>query len=148
VPGGPIEDWVADGGYFESLGATTALDVLNALALLPTEGQHIRFVVIEIVSDPDAGHPPPKGAPLPPLGLVGPGAALLNSRGARGTYAAQALASRVEALGGAYVRLQLGQSPTGASAPLAWSLSGSARHLIDMQWTSAWRERVLDRVRK
>ena len=149
TPSAPIADWVADGGYFESLGATTLLDVLDELVrLAPTAKRHVRFVVIEIISDPSVGRASidstePKRLWLP-RGLVGPGAVLLHSRDARGAYAAEALARRVLALHGIYVPVRLGQSPTGATAPLGWSLSPLARRLIDAQWSPACREMILN----
>lgn len=154
--GGPTEartDSLGDGGYFENLGATTLLDVLDELdGAARAAGRPVRFAVIQIVSDPDIG---PDGEALPgakgassaallPLGLTGPAEVLLRSRAARGAYASAALARRVASLGGAYVPVRLGRSPTGATAPLGWSLSAVAREVIDAQWTRGCRERVLE----
>jgi hypothetical protein len=50
----------------------------------------------------------------------------------------------VLALHGIYVPVRLGQSPTGATAPLGWSLSPLARRLIDAQWSPACREMILN----
>jgi hypothetical protein len=144
LPGGPIVDRVADGGYFESLGATTALDVLDQL-VLQAGSRRMRFVVLEIVSDPDMMHRD-RGPGWVPLGVSGPEAILFRSRDARGIYAAQALARRVKALGGVYVPIALGRSATGRTAPLGWSLSATARGVIGAQWTPAWRQHILDEV--
>jgi len=148
---GRATDAVADGGYFESLGATTLLDALDLLdGLARRDGRHVRFIVLQIVNDPtvgpDAGSAVAMGqAPtsLLPLGLTGPATILLRTRVARGLNASEALARRVLTLGGIYVPVRLGQSPTGATAPLGWSLSLAARALIDGQWTQACRDRLL-----
>jgi hypothetical protein len=67
---------------------------------------------------------------------------LLHTREARGIAATHALARRVAALGGVYAPVQLGFSPTGESAPLSWSLSSVAQHVIDVQWSSECRRRL------
>lgn len=148
-------DAVADGGYFENLGASTLLELLDALdAVARKHGRRVRFVVLQLVNDPDAGmgsaragaHETLWESPwsLLPLGLTGPATVLLRTRDARGVSASEALARRVVSLGGAYLPVRLGQSPTGRTAPLGWSLSAVAREVIDSQWTPACRSRVLD----
>jgi hypothetical protein len=149
---GRATDAVADGGYFESLGATTLLDVLDLLdGLAKRDGRHVRFVVLQIVNDPSV-RPDESGSAaamdqaatlLLPLGLTGPATILLRTRAARGLNASETLARRVLALGGIYIPVRLGQSPTGAAAPLGWSLSRAARDIIDGQWTQACRDRLL-----
>ena len=154
-----MADAVADGGYFESLGASTLLELLDALnAVARRHGRPVRFVVLQLVNDPDAGmagegaatrdapHEAPRETPwsLLPRGLTGPATVLLRTKDARGVSASEALARRVVALGGAYLPVRLGQSPTGRTAPLGWSLSAVAREVIDGQWTDACRRRVLD----
>lgn len=141
-------DAVADGGYFENLGAATLLELLDALdGAARRHDRAVRFVVLQLVSDPDAGSdtPPPVLTPwsLLPRGLTGPAAVLLRTREARGVSASEALARRVVTLGGTYVPVRLGQSPTGRAAPLGWSLSALAREIIDAQWTIPCRDRVL-----
>ncbi len=146
---------VADGGYFENLGASTLLELLDALdGVARRHGRPVRFIVLQIVNDPDAGSDAAGGAPshqapyetpwsLLPRGLTGPATVLLRTREARGVSASETLARRVVALGGAYVPVRLGRSPTGRTAPLGWSLSAVARAVIDGQWTPACRDRVL-----
>jgi len=128
-------DLVVDGGYFEDFGATTLLETLDVLSEL-AQRNHIklRFIVLQII-----GAPPLEAAmggisPLP-RGLWGPLDTLLHTREARGAAATHALARRVAALGGVYAPLRLGFSPTGQTAPLSWSLSPVAQHVIDAQWT-------------
>ena len=148
-------DAVADGGYFENLGASTLLKLLDALNAVARRNQRrVRFVVLQLVNDPDAGWDGVHAAAwdtsretlwsLLPRGLTGPATVLLRTRDARGVSASEALARRVAALGGAYLPVRLGQSPTGRTAPLGWSLSAVARQVIDSQWTSACRRQVLD----
>lgn len=150
---------VADGGYFENLGASTLLELLDALdGVARRHGRPVRFTVLQLVNDPDAGSGGAGSAPsretlrqtpqetpwsLLPRGLTAPATVLLRTREARGVSASEALARRVVALGGAYVPVRLGKSPTGRTAPLGWSLSAVARAVIDGQWTPACRDRVL-----
>ncbi len=150
---------MADGGYFENLGASTLLELLDALdAAARRHGRRVRFVVLQLLNDPDTGmggdrtmaqdapHETPHETPwsLLPRGLTGPATVLLRTRDARGVSASEALARRVVALGGAYLPVRLGQSPTGRTAPLGWSLSAVAREVIDGQWTPTCRRQVLD----
>ncbi|HEY0203354.1 MAG TPA: hypothetical protein VGC15_04310, partial [Acetobacteraceae bacterium] len=144
-------DAVVDGGYFEDLGASTLLELLDALdGAARQHGRRVRFVVLQLVNDPDAGmggaRETPRETPwsLLPRGLTGPATVLLRTRDARGVSASEALARRVVALGGVYLPVRLGQSPTGRTAPLGWSLSAVAREVIDSQWTPACRRRVLE----
>lgn len=148
---GPALGSVVDGGYFENFAATSLLDLLEALDGLARQKDYpVRFVVLQITSDPDLAMPiePTTVAPERimrwlPAGIAGPARTLLLARQARGLNATEALARRVTSLGGAYVPVRLGLSPTGASAPLGWSLSAVARQFIDAQWTPACRARLL-----
>lgn len=143
-------DAVADGGYFENLGASTLLGLLDALdATARRHGRRVRFVVPQLVNDPNAGMGDVRIGnnetpwSLLPRGLTGPATILLRTQEARGVSASEALARRVVALSGVYVPVRLGRSPTGRTAPLGWSLSAVAREVINSQWTPACRERVL-----
>ena len=117
---------VADGGYFENLGASTLLELLDALdGVARRHGRSVRFIVLQLVNDPDAGSDAADGIrahetpwSLLPRGLTGPATVLLRTREARGVSASEGLARRVVALGGAYVPVRLGRSPTGRTAPL------------------------------
>jgi hypothetical protein len=84
---------------------------------------------------------------LLPRGLWGPLDTLLHTREARGAAATEALARRTAAIGGIYAPLRLGFSPTGQTAPLSWSLSAVAQHVIDVQWTAACREELAGEMR-
>lgn len=142
------EDAVADGGYFENLGASTLLELLDALdGAARRHGRAVRFVVLQLISDPDNGSDTPQTPATPwsllPRGVTGPATVLLRTREARGVSASESLARRVVALGGTYMPVRLGQSPIGRAAPLGWSLSAVARDIIDGQWTAACRDRVL-----
>ena len=134
---GKTADLVVDGGYFEDFGATTLLETLDVLLeVAHRDKTPVRFIVIQIIGAPEAQPEAPNSALLP-RGVWGPLDTLLHTREARGTAATHALARRVAALGGVYAPLRLGFSPTGESAPLSWSLSALAQHVIDVQWTTA-----------
>ena len=147
---GIATDAVVDGGYFENLGASTLLELLDALdGIARRHSRRVRFVVVQLINDPNSGFG--KGSDmfqetswsLLPRGLTAPATVLLRTREARGVSASEALARRVLTLGGSYIPIRLGRSPTGRTAPLGWSLSAVARKLIDDQWTPACRDRVL-----
>ncbi len=138
----PAKDLVVDGGYFEDFGAGTLLETLDVLEEYARRHNiPIRFVVIQIIGEPPveiAG----MGGSAVPRGFLGPLTTLLKTRDARGAAASEALARHVAAGGGVYVPLRLGISPTGQSAPLSWSLSAIAQHVIDAQWTPACRDQL------
>jgi hypothetical protein len=138
----PAQDLIVDGGYFEDFGAATLLETLDVLE----EAAHrhnipIRIVVIQIIGEP-AVEMPKMGGSVVPRGFFGPLTTLLKTRDARGAAATEALARHVAANGGVYVPLRLGISPTGETAPLSWSLSAIAQHVIDVQWTLACRNEI------
>jgi len=138
----PAADLVVDGGYFEDFGATTLLEMLDVLEQsAQLENIPVRFVVIQIIGVPPVEMLNKQSSAMP-RGFFGPLVTLLRTRDARGAAATEALARRVATLGGVYVPLRLGISPTGQSAPLSWSLSAIARHVIDAQWTAACRDRL------
>ncbi len=143
----PVAALVVDGGYFEDFGATTLLETLDVLIEVARRDQiPVRFVVIQIIG----AAPAPKetlGGSLLPRGLWGPLDTLLHTREARGAAATEALARRTAAIGGIYAPLRLGFSPTGQTAPLSWSLSAVAQHVIDVQWTAACREELAGEMR-
>jgi hypothetical protein len=139
---GKAADLVVDGGYFEDFGATTLLEALDVLTEIARRDKvAVRFIVIQIIGAPAAAVESPEGAVLP-RGVWGPLDTLLHTREARGIAATHALARRVAALGGVYAPLRLGFSPTGESAPLSWSLSPVAQHVIDVQWSTECRRRL------
>lgn len=135
-------DAVADGGYFENFGAATLLDVLDGLnAAAGRRGRAVRFIVLQIIGSADFRGQGRRF--LLPRGLTGPVETLLRSRNARGLNATENLARRALELGGAHIPVRLGLSPTGGTAPLGWSLSAVARRVIDEQWTTGCRNRLL-----
>jgi hypothetical protein len=139
---GKAADLVVDGGYFEDFGATTLLEALDVLVEVARRDKiPVRFIVIQIIGAPAPSMEKADGGILP-RGVWGPLDTLLHSREARGMAATHALARRVAALGGVYAPLRLGFSPTGESAPLSWSLSAVARHVIDVQWSTGCRDRL------
>ena len=136
---GKAADLVVDGGYFEDFGATTLLETLDVLVEVARRDKiPVRFIVIQIIGAPAPQMETPDGGVLP-RGVWGPLDTLLHTREARGLAATHALARRVAALGGVYAPLRLGFSPTGESAPLSWSLSAVAQHVIDVQWSLSCR---------
>jgi hypothetical protein len=138
----PAKDLVVDGGYFEDFGAATLLETLDVLE--EAARRHnipVRFVVIQIIGEP-AVEMGSMGGSAVPRGFLGPLTTLLKTRDARGAAASEALARHVAAGGGVYVPLRLGISPTGQSAPLSWSLSAIAQHVIDSQWTNSCRDQL------
>jgi hypothetical protein len=135
-----------DGGYFEDFGATTLLEMLDVLhESAQRENIPVRFVVIQIIGAPPVEISNMQSSAMP-RGLFGPLVTLLRTRDARGAAATEALARRVATLGGVYVPLRLGISPTGQSAPLSWSLSAIAQHVIDVQWTAACRDALAGKM--
>jgi len=139
---GQVSDLVVDGGYFEDFGATTLLETLDVLVeVARRDNIAVRFIVIQIIGAPAAAIEKPEDGVLP-RGVWGPLDTLLHTREARGIAATHALARRVATLGGVYAPLRLGFSPTGESAPLSWSLSPVAQHVIDVQWSAECRRRL------
>jgi hypothetical protein len=146
LPLPPAADLVVDGGYFEDFGATTLLEMLDVLhESAQRENIPVRFVVIQIIGAPPVEISNMQSSAMP-RGLFGPLVTLLRTRDARGAAATEALARRVATLGGVYVPLRLGISPTGQSAPLSWSLSAIAQHVIDVQWTAACRDALAGKM--
>jgi len=136
----PAQDLIVDGGYFEDFGAATLLETVDVLEEAARRHNiQIRIVVIQIIGEP-AVEMPKMGGSIVPRGFFGPLTTLLKTRDARGAAASDALARHVAAGGGVYVPLRLGISPTGQTAPLSWSLSAIAQHVIDVQWTKACRD--------
>ena len=145
-------DRIVDGGYFENFGATTALDLLRALAAAPCHrdatGCDYELIVIQISSDPGypgvetetkqatrAGQEHRAKAPGSFASeLLAPVQTLLQTRNARGVLAAQSLHDWVvKAARGDFIEFRL-VTPEGESdPPLGWVLSDSARKTIDCQ---------------
>jgi len=137
---------VVDGGYFENSGATTTLEIalaLNAMAADPAEDprwRRIRPVVIHISNEPANPRLPPealraaadhpKTAPgrwMPEV--LSPLWTLLNTRGARGTFARETLRWHV----GGENFFHFGLCRESANVPLGWVLSASTRRNMESQ---------------
>jgi hypothetical protein len=132
---------LVDGGYFENSGATTALEILRAMeagagALWPK----LKPIVLMISNDPKLGKKPKPRTFLKEVSS--PIVALLNTRGARGSYSREALkdffpeACRHE-------RFQEIDLVGIDGVPLGWVLSESATEIMRAQAVVH-----VDRVRK
>ncbi len=147
LPGG---GHVVDGGYFENSGATTALEVLEAVqgAIDQHPEWPVRLVpaVIEIRNGPTS-EPPGKGASPAPTPAPGPGHdllgelldpldTLLNTRDARGSFSQAAIETAQQEMRNpppwpALFRFGLYESKV--PLPLGWMLSGGAAREMQRQ---------------
>jgi hypothetical protein len=133
---------VVDGGYFENSGATTALEVLAAIqrAAKPEDWQRIRPVVISITNEPSRDHnrQAPAADDDGPVNwareVLSPLRALLNTRGARGTYSREAIRQAAVKLGGEFYHFGLCKQRI--PLPLGWQLSRLAEQEIQRQLTA------------
>ncbi len=131
---------VVDGGYFENSGATTTLEILktiDAMALDEEEDprwKDVETLVIHISNEPvnpklppetlDMAAEHPKIAPRAWMNeLLSPLWTMLNTRGARGTYARETVYWHV----GEDSFFHFGLCRESANAPLGWVLSSSTR---------------------
>jgi len=131
---------VVDGGYFENSGATTTLEILktiDAMALDEKEDprwKDVESLVIHISNEPvnpklapetlDRAAEHPMISPHAWMNeLLSPLWTMLNTRGARGTYARETVHWHV----GADNFFHFGLCRESANAPLGWVLSGSTR---------------------
>jgi len=114
---------LVDGGYFENSGATTALEVLEAMQEeAGGRWRKIKPIVLMITNDPNLNKQ------NPPLGFLkelrSPAVAFLNTRGARGSYSRSALKAFVqEDCESCFVEIDL-EGVKGV--PLGWVLSNEA----------------------
>jgi predicted acylesterase/phospholipase RssA len=137
-PGGRIQDnaHIVDGGYFENSGATSAGEVVAAVPAT-VAGRRVVPVVIHIRNEPE----PESGRLNAPNNVASetltPVLALMNTRGARGVYAVEALKSGVRARGGEFVDFHLFDQ--GVPLPLGWALSSSATEEMNYQLAERFR---------
>lgn len=137
---------VVDGGYFENSGATTTLEIalaINAMAEDPAADprwRRIRPIVIHISNEPVHPDFPPEAlaqaAQHPRIApgrwmpeLLSPLWTLLNTRGARGTFARETLRWHV----GDENFFHFGLCRESTNVPLGWVLSSSTRRNMESQ---------------
>jgi hypothetical protein len=131
---------VVDGGYFENSGATTTLEILKTVDAMALDGKEdprwkdVETIVIHISNEPVNPKLPPEtlasAAGHPKIGpsawmheILSPLHTLLNTRGARGTYARETVYWHV----GAGNFFHFGLCRESANAPLGWVLSSGTR---------------------
>jgi hypothetical protein len=137
---GRVHGRAVDGGYFENSGATTTLEILKAIDAMALDAkedrrwQAVETIVIHISNEPVNPKLPPetleKAAAHPKIGphawmseVLSPLWTLLNTRGARGTYARETVYWHV----GQASFFHFGLCRESANAPLGWVLSSSTR---------------------
>lgn len=147
VKDGRVYGRVVDGGYFENSGATTTLEILKTIDQLAAEDEQwarVEPIVIHISNepvDPAAGPDTLAAAPDHPLiaprrllnEVRSPFLTLLNTRGARGTYARETVRFHV----GPSNFLQFGLCRRATNFPLGWVLSQGTRDRMDIQLLTA-----------
>lgn len=148
---------LVDGGYFENSGATTALEILNAVTGSPGPGRrreamegslikrrNLRPIVVSIRNEPaqaascqrDLDQPDPVGPARRALTeYLGPPFGLYATRNARTTYTEGLLVARIRELANRriqanYVRLCL-ESTVRHPPPLGWTLARASREDMD-----------------
>ncbi len=154
-PEKPVWGHLVDGGYFENSGATTAFNIMLSLYKAEKKGRKIAPeniikpekklvpVVIVITNDPAVKQPCYKTGGDQEPGendcskqkfmneLLSPAVTMLNTRGARGSYARNEIKKYVQNLGGHYLEIGLcgGKGPL----PLGWTLSDLAKKNMEQQ---------------
>lgn len=145
VKDGSMHGRVVDGGYFENSAATTTLEILKTIPSMATEDprwEKVEPIVIHISNEPvnpSAGPQTLEAAPdnsgIAPHGwlneVMSPLWTLLNTRGARGTYARETVRWHV----GVSNFLHFGLCRSSANAPLGWVLSQSTRERMERELT-------------
>jgi hypothetical protein len=120
---------LVDGGYFENSGATTALEILRAMQdAAGSNWQHVQPVVLMITNEPglnDCSDDDP--GEVWANEVMSPLRALLNTRGARGSYSRGDLYSFVtDDEQGHFVHLGIHADNDKKVIPLGWALSDLA----------------------
>jgi hypothetical protein len=131
VPPGRSVNRVSDGGYFESSGVATALDLAHSLQNIITEhGLNVDIKLVILTSD-SPGSDKADGLDE----VLDPIRTMLNASEARGYIeigrAERADFARAAAQSGAVLKLKL--DGYGYPLPLGWSLSDVTRYLIQLQ---------------
>lgn len=115
---------VIDGGYFENSGATTAVDIASAVR--DATGVLAHVLVIRYREDRPAALASERWL----TESLSPVLGMLNTRGARGTFAVEQLAHET---GTEPIVFELLQHPHTIRLPLGWLLSAQTRVMIDRQ---------------
>ena len=145
VRDGHVQGHAVDGGYFENSGATTTHEILKAIDQLTDTDpgwKRVHVVVIHISNEPvNPAHPDkmlaagtgnPATRPPPLLNeTLSPLLAIINTRGARGEYAREAL--RWHAGGSSF--LHFGLCKREEAVPLGWVLSEASQEMMEQQLT-------------
>lgn len=125
---GDVWGHLVDGGYFENSGATTALEILRAMKAGAGDlWPRLKPMVLMISNDPELGSEPEPRRFLKEA--TSPLVALLNTRGARGSYSRKALKDffpedcREE-------RVQRIDLVGVSGIPLGWALSEGATEIM------------------
>ncbi len=123
---------VSDGGYFESSGVATALDLAHSLQNIITErGLNVDIKLVILTSGGFGSDAPVEGLNE----ALDPIRTMLNASEARGYIeigrAERADFARAAAQSGAVLKLRLEEK--GYPLPLGWSLSDVTRYLIQFQ---------------
>ncbi len=142
-PGKPVWGHLVDGGYFENSGATTAFNILLSINKHINNPEKYIPVVIVITNDPAVKQPCDNTENTQDLSanncpkqefmneVYSPVATMLNTRGARGSYARDEIKKYAQNLGGLYLETGLcgGKGPL----PLGWTLSDAAKNNMEQQ---------------
>ncbi|MEO6021839.1 MAG: patatin-like phospholipase family protein [Burkholderiales bacterium] len=135
-----------DGGYFENSGTVTLSEALDAMRLEAATLHRIFYpIVIRIGNSPsrlaasDTREAGPESPESPPAGLgelLSPVRAMVNTRVARGSLAAEALKTQVTTLWdnqecAEFIEFQIGIGDV--QTPLGWQLSQAARRSLRAQ---------------
>ena len=142
-PGKPVWGHLVDGGYFENSGATTAFNILLSINKHINNPEKYIPVVMVITNDPAVKQPcdntentqDPSENNCPKQEfmneLYSPVATMLNTRGARGSYARDEIKKYVRNMGGLY--LEVGLCGDKGPLPLGWTLSDAAKNNMEQQ---------------
>jgi hypothetical protein len=140
-----VIDRVVDGGYYEALGAATALELVEALdKLKQKKGYNLQPFVILVNNEPgmpnldcfdresETVQPPPKPDTWGAFAtLLSPLDAVLGTRSARGTHAAAQLCNYVSAARFAFVTVSQQEGLTKKELSMSWWLSKYVQRYLD-----------------
>ncbi len=142
-PGKPVWGHLVDGGYFENSGATTAFNILLSINKNIKNSEKYIPVVMVITNDPavkqpcdnteNSQNPSENDCPRQEFmnEVYSPVATMLNTRGARGSYARDEIKKYAQNLGGLY--LEVGLCGDKGPLPLGWTLSDAAKNNMEQQ---------------
>ena len=134
---------LVDGGYFENSGATTAFNILLSINKHLNNTEKYIPVVIVITNDPAVKQPCDNTENAQDTSendcpkqefmneVYSPVATMLNTRGARGSYARDEIKKYAQNLGGLY--MEAGLCGDKGPLPLGWTLSDAAKNNMEQQ---------------